>query len=446
MRAGDTITAIATPPGRGGVGVIRISGPNALPIAKRLTGIAPRPRHAHFARFFDADGGVLDEGLLLGFRAPKSFTGEDAAELHAHGSPVVLDMLVKRVLELGARMAEPGEFTRRAFCNDKMDLAQAEAVANLIAGVAAQSARGAMRVLRGEFSEEIRKLRATLTGLLVLAESSIDFSEDAVDFLDGGDVRDGLLAARAQIADLTRRGRQGALLTSGAEIALVGRPNVGKSSLFNRLAQRDEAIVSDAPGTTRDIVKCDLLVAGIPVRVSDTAGLRTPGGDIEAEGAKRAQDAMQSADLALVVFEATQGDTDKERQWLDDLKSRDIAVVPVANKIDLTGGAHAHFPLDAAGVSAKTGEGLDALQRRIAGALGYDDAVDDAIGAHRRHLNALKAADTALGAALAHADDRRAELLAEELQAASRALGEITGEFTTEDLLGKIFARFCVGK
>ena len=449
MRIDDTIAAVATPPGRGGVGMIRVSGPRALDLARALTGLEPRARHAHFARFKDADGEVIDEGLLIVFCAPHSFTGEDTAELHAHGSPVVLDMLMQRLVALGARAAGPGEFSRRAFCNDKLDLAQAEAVADLIAGAAAQSARSAMRVLRGEFSEQIGRFRDTLTALRVRAESSIDFADEAVDSLDGDDLRDELRKLREQIAELLACGRQGALMSSGAEIALIGRPNVGKSSLLNRLSRRDEAIVSDTPGTTRDIVKCDLLIAGVPVRVSDTAGLRASGEKIEAEGARRARDAMRQADLVLLVFDVAQTDLGKEQAWVDELRTQDTAVVAVANKIDLLAAAPQlppQPPLDAVCVSAKTGAGLEDLQTRIAAALGCADAGDDAIGARRRHLDALRAADAALASALAHADDRRAELLAEDLRAAHRALGEIVGEFTTEDLLGEIFSRFCIGK
>ena len=454
MNTNDTIAAIATPPGRGGIGVIRISGADSHTIANALTQIEPRARHAHLARFTDADGNTIDEGLLLSFPAPHSFTGEDTIELHTHGSPVVLDLLMQRVGELGARVAEPGEFTRRAFCNNKIDLAQAEAVSDLIASSAAQSARSALRVLSGEFSAKVEELRKTLTALRARAESSIDFSDDnndaVEDTVDADALRADLTALDARITDLLRNGEHGALLASGAHIAIIGRPNVGKSSVLNRLSKQNEAIVSETPGTTRDIVKCDVLISGIPVRVLDTAGLRTTDEATEAEGIRRARLAMERADLVLIVFDATQTETNEEQVWRDELQAQGQKVVAIANKTDLLNKQPEHFPLDAFGVSAKTGARFDLMEKHIAHALGYkeaaDDSPDDSWAAQRRHLNALRDAREAIRRAMNNAHDRHIELFAEDLANAHRALGELVGEFTNEDLLGEIFSRFCIGK
>ena len=454
MHDNDTIAAIATPAGRGGVGMIRISGTEAADIAFHVTGVRPRPRYAHFARFHDADGQVLDEGLLLFFPSPHSFTGEDVAELHAHGSPVALDLLMQRVTGLGARVADPGEFSRRAFCNNKRDLAQIEAVADLIASSAAQAARSAQRVLQGEFSARIDTLRAALVELRARIESSLDFPDDLVDDMEITGMREKLHDIHKQVSELLERGQQGALLATGAEVAIVGRPNVGKSSMLNRLAQRDEAIVSDVPGTTRDVLKCDLVIRGLPVRVADTAGMRQPSGAIEAEGIRRARDVMQQADLVLIMLDATQTCYSEERAWANDLDRSSVKWLAVLNKVDLLAAgmsegvrrAGEQMKGPAVGVSAKTGEGLDSLITRIPQGLGYDETADNALSARRRHMAALATARNALDAALRRLGTEETELLAEELREAGRALGEIVGATTTEDLLGEIFSRFCIGK
>ena len=446
MHYEDTIAAISTPPGYGGIGIIRVSGHAATGIAQQLTGIKPRPYHAHFTRFYDKDRHIIDEGLLLFFPTPKSFTGEDVVELHAHGSPVVLDLLLQCITQLGVRLAEPGEFSRRAFCNNKIDLAQAESIADLISSSATHAAQSAQRVLQGEFSAKIESFRTALTALQVQVESSLDFSEDSHDEHESNTLCNALSKLQEQVLVLIERGKQGALVMTGAEIAIVGRPNVGKSSLLNCLAQREEAIVSHLPGTTRDVLKCDLLICGIPVRVLDTAGMRKPQSGAEAEGIRRARAAIKQVNLVLLVLDATQTQYQKEQAWIKDWDKSDIPWLAIANKSDLrTSSAH-DIPYDAVIVSAKTTAGIDTLSRNIAKRLGYDESIEDSLGARRRHITALQKAYLALEKAAHHAKINTTELLAEELRYAHQALGEITGEFTTEDLLGEIFSHFCIGK
>ncbi len=446
--AGDTIVAIATPSGRGALGVVRVSGPRVGAIARALLGRVPPPRHAGLRRFRDADGTAIDEGLALMFKAPASFTGEDMLELHAHGSPVVLDRLVARLAALGARPAGPGEFSRRAFLNGKYDLTQLEAVADLIASVGAAAARCAQRSLQGEFSAQVQTLCDEIAELRARIEASLDFSDEDVDPAHGDEIAAALHGLSVRLADLRRRARRGAALRAGAEIVIAGQPNVGKSSLLNRLAARDEAIVSAHAGTTRDVLKSDVLVGDVPVRVLDTAGLRTAGDEIEQEGVRRARAACRHADLVLLVVDARAGMDEIEKELAAEFDADDIPWLAVHNKRDLAD-APAIEEAAALLVSAKTGAGVDALAAQIAARLSGGTAAgdaEDAIIARRRHLVALAAAERAAGRAGGHLATGAPELLAEELRTAQQALGTITGARTTEELLGDIFSRFCIGK
>lgn len=441
LRPRDTIAAVATPPGRGGVGIVRVSGDRAAALAAAVLGQTPAPRRATFARFLDADGEVIDEGLALLFKAPASFTGEDVLELHAHGSPVVLDMLMARLVALGARPADPGEFSRRAFSNGKRDLAQLEAVADLIASRAEQAARNAQRVLQGELSQLVEAFQTALGGLRAQVEAALDFAGEDLDL--PADLAPALDALGARLDALLRRGREGALLQDGATVALVGRPNVGKSSLLNRLAMREEAIVTPVAGTTRDVVKCDLVLRGLPLRLLDTAGLRETTDPVEVEGVRRSRRALEDSDLVLLVLDET-GAGEAERELARELDARGAPWLAAANKCDLAPPPTAPFP--AMPVSAKTGQGLDALVARLREQLGAGDGGEDALGARRRHLAALARARDAVTAARRRIDEEQIELAAEELRLAQNALDEIVGQTTNEALLGEIFSSFCIGK
>ncbi len=446
--AGDTIVAIATPPGRGAIGVVRVSGPQVAAVAAAMLGRVPPPRHAGHRRFLDADGEVIDEGVALLFKAPASFTGEDVLELYAHGSPVVLDRLVARIATLGARPAGPGEFSRRAFVNGKYDLAQLEAVADLIASVGTAAARGAQRSLQGEFSAQVHTLCDMLAELRARLEASLDFSDEDIDPGQSDEIAAALHCLSTRLAGLHRRARRGAVLRAGAEVVIAGQPNVGKSSLLNRLAQRDEAIVNATAGTTRDVLKSDVLVGGLPVRILDTAGLRRAGDEVEQEGVRRARAACRNADLVLLVVDARVGMDAFEKELAAEFEVSGVPWLAVHNKQDLVDGCVADGTRR---VSAKTREGIDALAAQIASRLmgtGADSAGDaeDVIIARRRHLVALADAERAIGRAGKHHAAGAVELVAEELRAAQQALGTITGARTTEDLLGDIFSRFCIGK
>ncbi len=444
--AGDTIVAISTPPGRGALGVVRASGPGVTEIAKALLGRLPSLRQAAFRRFRGADGETIDAGLAVVFKAPASFTGEDTLELYAHGSPVVLDRLVARISALGARPAGPGEFSRRAFLNGKYDLAQLEAVADLIDSADAAAARCAQRSVRGEFSMRISEIGDALAGLQAQVEAALDFSDEDITFVSRDEVGAALGDISARIGRLQHRATQGARLFAGGEIVIAGRPNVGKSSLLNRLAGCDEAIVSATAGTTRDVLKRDVLIGRLPVRVLDTAGLRESADEIEQEGVERARAACCSADLVLLVVDVRDGVGEVESALQAELGKRGVPWVIVYNKQDL---------VEQAGlsgrwcVSAKTGLGIDALATHIAVCLSGVDIVadaDDAIIARRRHLVALQEAACAVRLAAQHHAANAFELIAEELRRARSALGAILGEQSTEALLGHIFSRFCIGK
>lgn len=441
MTPTDTIVAIATPPGRGGVGMVRVSGKSLAAFGQILCGRALSPRFAQHTRFLDSAGQIIDDGIALLFAAPASFTGEDVLELHAHGSPMVLQALVRRCVELGARHAEPGEFTRRAYLNGKMDLAQAEAVADVIDAATESAARAAVRSLTGEFSARIRVLQDKLIRLRMFVEATLDFPEEDVEFLETERARDQLSDTRVALEHVIAEAGRGQLLHDGIRIVLAGAPNVGKSSLLNALAGDDIAIVTPIAGTTRDTVRSRVSLKGLPAEIVDTAGLRDTVDPIEAMGIARTRAAIADADLALVLVEAAAAVPD---QLLAELPAA-LPRIIVRNKIDLID----HQPrADEHGVwlSAKTGDGVELLVDTIAESVGFNYREEGGFMARERHLTALRAALAHLDAAFAHLDHVALELFAEELRLAHESLGAITGEFTADDLLGEIFSRFCIGK
>ncbi len=443
--ASDTIAAIATAPGAGGVGVVRVSGPLAPAMASVLLGREPRPRHAHLCTLHDADGASIDHALLLLFRAPHSYTGEDVLELQGHGSRVLLDMILERVCRMGARLARAGEFTERAFLNGKLDLTQAEAVADLIEATSRAGARAALRSLEGAFSARVQALLDALIALRVHVEAAIDFPEEEIDFLADPAIAEQMRSLKRQLQRVLEETRRGVRLSDGLSVAIIGRPNVGKSSLLNALAGADRAIVTDIAGTTRDILREQLDLDGSAIELLDTAGLRESEDPIEREGVRRAREHLARADLALLV-------TDEEHATSDQalfagLDARTARVVAI-NKIDQSGREPRHERRDGVDwlwLSARTGDGLDHLRRLLRQRAGSD--VEGAFSARRRHVQALEAVATHLDAADEALAARRAgELAAEDLRQAQRALSEITGEYHADDLLGAIFGSFCIGK
>jgi tRNA modification GTPase len=439
----DTIAAIATAPGRGGVGVVRVSGVGLGAFALALCGREPRPRSAHFTRFLDAEARAIDEGILLYFAGPASFTGEDVLELQGHGGPVVMQMLLERCLQLGARLAEPGEFTRRAFLNGKLDLAQAESVADLIEASTAAAARSAVRSLSGQFSEEVHRIGDALIDLRMLVEATLDFPDEEIDFLERARAMPRLASIRDALEGLLERARQGALLRSGLNVVLVGAPNVGKSSLLNQLAGDERAIVTDIAGTTRDAVRETVQIEGIPLHIIDTAGLRETADTVERIGIERTWREIGRADVILHLVAADAEDAAD----IDARLPAGVERVTVVNKIDLVGLAVGRS--EKAGrvmlqVSARSGEGVDLVRRELLRIAGWHAHGEDVILARERHLTALREALRHVSEAGARLD--ALELFAEELRLAHEELGAITGEFSADDLLGVIFSRFCIGK
>ena len=441
----DTIAAIATAPGRGGIGVIRLSGPDLLPFAEALSTRHPEARRATLAHFLAADRSIIDTGLILYFPAPHSFTGEDVLELQGHGGQVVLQMLLARCLDLGARLAEPGEFTRRAYLNGKMDLAQAEAVVDLIDAATTAAARGAIRSLQGDFSKEVHGLLEQLTELRALVEATLDFPEEEVDFLEAANAFGRLDKLDERLAAVFDRAQQGRLLQGGLNVVLIGLPNVGKSSLLNRLAGDDLSIVTSVAGTTRDVVRGTLQIEGIPLHIIDTAGLRATDDEVEKIGIARTWREIERADVAVLLVDARQGVSAEEHDILSRLPEK-LAKIIVHNKIDLVGQhseRHAELEGIAISLSAKHGEGIDLLRQELLRVAGWHPS-EDVFIARERHLRALE--DTRHHIATAKAQLPQLELFAEELRLAQQALGLITGEFSADDLLGEIFGRFCIGK
>jgi len=456
----DSIAAIASAPGRGGIGIVRVSGPLAGPIAKAIGGRVPQARHAHYWPLMDEAGQVLDQGIVLFFPAPHSFTGEDVLELQAHGGPVLLDMLLRRCLELGARQARPGEFSERAFLNDKLDLAQAEAIADLIDAGSEQAARNALRSLQGEFSRCIHDLCERLTQLRVFIEAALDFPEEDIDFLAEGDVAARLHALQHMLEEVEREAQQGVLLREGMTLVIAGAPNAGKSSLLNALAGRDSAIVTDIPGTTRDLLREHVHIDGMPLHIIDTAGLRESTDPVEQIGIQRALAAIREADRVLLVKDSSVAASDSQTLWPASLWPFDWGQPPAAqrttvihNKADLSGqspalieGQHAdestHIVL-----SAKTGSGLEVLRQHLKHCMGFQAGTEGRFSARRRHLHALRQAAQHVALGQQQLSDHAApELLAEELRSAQQALGEIVGHISSDTLLGHIFSSFCIGK
>ena len=452
--AADTIAALATAPGRGGVGIIRLSGPQALSIASTICQRTPQPRHAHYGPFYDADNLPIDEGILLFFPNPHSFTGEDVVELQGHGGPVILDLLLRRCIELGARLARPGEFSERAFLNDKMDLAQAEAIADLIEASSEQAARNAVRSLQGAFSLRVNELTEALIHLRIYVEAAIDFPEEEIDFLADGHVQRQLEGIQRQLSAVQKEAGQGALLRDGMTGVIAGRPNAGKSSLLNALAGHEAAIVTDIAGTTRDVLREHIHIDGMPLHVVDTAGLRTTDDQVEQIGVQRALRALEEADQILLVVDSTSPETqDPFALWPEFL---DIApplskVTLIRNKIDHLGLTPSQF-VDNNGcttidLSAKTTDGLSLLREHLKTCMGYQQSGASSFSARRRHLDALQQAAEHLQHGHTQLLEAGAgELLAEDLRFAQQALGEITGAFSSDDLLGRIFSSFCIGK
>ena len=443
---GDTIAAIATPPGRGGIGVVRVSGPSARAIASAVAGHLPEARHAALVSFRSADGSLIDQGIALFFAAPHSYTGEDVLELQGHGGPIVMRDLLRRCVELGARIAEPGEFTRRAFLNDRLDLTQAESVADLIDAASTEAARSAARSLAGEFSRRVHALVDGLVDLRAHVEACIDFPEEEIDPADRRAQVSKLEALRNSLAALIAEARQGAVLREGLTVVLIGRPNVGKSSLLNRLAGEEVAIVTPIAGTTRDHVRATISVEGVPVHLIDTAGLREARDEVERIGVERTWRAIEAAGAGLLISSPDQPFAADDQELAARLP-RQMPIARVLNKIDLSGGAPGLERMPAGAhiaVSAKTGAGIAELRSWLLETAGWRPHGEGLFVARERHLTALGEAGEGLLAAT-HAL-QAFELMAEELRLAQVALGRITGEVTADDLLGEIFSRFCIGK
>ncbi|MDT8449880.1 MAG: tRNA uridine-5-carboxymethylaminomethyl(34) synthesis GTPase MnmE [Wenzhouxiangellaceae bacterium] len=436
----ETICAIATPPGRGGVGIVRISGTRIGAVAEALIGRLPETRRARLVEVRDADGEPIDRGLALYFPAPHSFTGEDVLELHLHGSPVVLEMALRAAVSAGARRAGPGEFSQRAFINDKLDLAQAEAVADLIAASSEQAARAASRSLEGAFSRQVHALADAVTELRVWVEAALDFPDEEIDFLAEGRVQARIEGLISETDALLGQARAGRILNDGLKIAIVGRPNAGKSSLFNALVRRDAAIVTEIPGTTRDVVRETVHLAGVPVILADTAGLRDTGDVVELEGVRRAQAELREADLVLWVVDASDPEAVHRPET-------EVPVIRVDNKIDRLEAPPPADDGERIALSALTGQGLDRLDRAVAEHFGLDESGIGEFSARARHVECIEAAVGRLAAARdVLAETGSGELVAEELRLAAEALGEITGHIHSDDLLGRIFSSFCIGK
>jgi tRNA modification GTPase len=444
--AGDTIAAVATPPGRGGIGIVRISGASVSDLSRSVLGKLPQARQATLAIARDAQGRALDQGIALYYAAPSSYTGEDVLEFQGHGGPAVMNNVLAAFLDAGARLAEPGEYTRRAFLNGRLDLAQAEAVADLIDASSKEAARSALRSLSGEFSRAIEAMVAALVELRALAEAMLDFPEEEVDTLHRDDALERLGRVRASCADILSKSRRGNLLREGIHVVIAGRPNVGKSSLLNRLAGEERAIVTAVPGTTRDLVREDIAIEGVPLHVVDTAGLRETADEVERIGVERAWEELARADMVIAMFEADRGIGSEDRAILARFESAlpaGAARIQVFNKIDLCGKPASE---DESGIwmSAKTGAGVELLRQAMLSAAGWTQSGETVFVARERHLRALERAARHLETAAREL--ARLELFAEELRLAQQALAGITGEFTSDDLLGEIFRRFCIGK
>ncbi|TDO97423.1 tRNA uridine-5-carboxymethylaminomethyl(34) synthesis GTPase MnmE [Marinomonas balearica] len=449
----DTIAAQATAPGRGGVGIIRLSGPKSLEIAKAIIGFEPKPRYAHYVPFKDSNDEQIDQGIALYFPGPNSFTGEDVFELQGHGGPVILDMLMSQCTSLGARLARPGEFSERAFLNDKMDLTQAEAIADLIDSSSEQAAKCALRSLQGAFSKRVTELVEALIHLRIYVEAAIDFPEEEIDFIGDGKVAADLKGIQIKLGEVLKEANQGALLREGMNVVIAGRPNAGKSSLLNALSGKDSAIVTNIEGTTRDVLREHIHLDGMPLHIIDTAGLRDSPDEVERIGIQRAWEEIHKADrILLMVDSQTVNSKNPDEIWPEfvaQLPSREKLTL-VRNKVDLTTestGLETIQGLPIISLSAKTEQGIDALSQHLKSVMGFESTTEGGFIARRRHIEALNKASGFLRSGHDQLHGFGAgELLAEDLKEAQQALSEITGEFTSDDLLGRIFGSFCIGK
>lgn len=444
----DTIAAQATPAGRGGVGIIRVSGPACRRIAEAILDHCPPPRQAEYLGFVDAQQNLIDRGIALFFPAPHSFTGEDVLELQGHGGPVVMDMLLHAVIAQGARLARPGEFSERAFLNDKYDLAQAEAIVDLIDAGSTEAARSALHSLQGDFSRVIHALVDDVTRLRVYIEASLDFPEEEIDFLTEGRVVEQIDRCQGKLGEIVGQARQGSLIREGIRLVLAGQPNAGKSSLLNALARREAAIVTEIPGTTRDVIREEIHLDGLPVHIIDTAGLRESTDVVEREGIRRTWAAIEQADGILFLLDDREGLTPADEKIQASLPAG-LPLIQIYNKIDLSGRAPGEILGDACrqyAISARDGHGLEQLVAGIKALAGYRSAGGGQFMARRRHLDALSRADAHLQQAHDQAELGQGELVAEELRAVQDCLGEITGAVSSDDLLGEIFSQFCIGK
>ena len=442
----DTIAAIATASGAGGIGIVRVSGGLSASIATQMLNHCPLPRHAAYLPFYDANQELIDRGIAIFYQNPHSYTGEDVLELQGHGGTALMQILLARCIALGARQAEPGEFTRRAYLNDKIDLAQAEAVADVINASTVEAARSAVRSLSGEFSNSINQVLAKLINLRMYVEASLDFPEEEIDFITQGKVAEKLDAISAELKNVFAKAKQGSLLREGMQVVLIGQPNVGKSSLMNQLSGEEVAIVTPIAGTTRDSIKNVIQINGLPLFIIDTAGLRETNDEVEKIGIARTYRALENAQVALLLVDAAHGISDNEKSILARLP-QETAKIWVHNKIDTT--KETAKVLEKAGethiyLSAKTGEGVELLKQHLLHIAGYQQNAEGVFMARARHLEALKQVDLHLQ--LAQKNMNQAELIAEELRLAQEALSSITGEFTSDDLLGEIFSKFCIGK
>jgi len=453
VNSSDVIAALITPPGRGGVGIVRLSGNNLEPFFDALLGFTPTPRYAHHQPFLAADGEPIDRGIVLYFPAPGSYTGEHVLELQGHGGPVVMDCLLRRAIELGARQARPGEFSERAFLNGKMDLTQVEAVADLIDAGSEQAARGAIKTLQGQFSRRVAQVLEQLVQLRVYVEAAIDFPEEEIDFLSDGKVESGLLGLKKELDDLLRGVSQGALLREGISVVIAGKPNAGKSSLLNALSGLDTAIVTDVPGTTRDVLREQITIDGMPLHIIDTAGLRATEDAVERKGIERAEGEIKRADQILFLVDASKpfdlsADTIFPQGEADFSQAENLTFV--LNKTDSS--AYAGFQIEQSKhpvieISAKTGSGLVELKQHLKNCAGYVSAGEGLFSARRRHITALNQTQDSITQALKQLLTAGAgELIAEDLKQAQQMLGTITGDYTSDDLLGEIFSSFCIGK
>lgn len=447
----ETIAAIATASGSAGIGVIRVSGPLALSIVQNITGLSPAPRYAQYTHFVDENKNIIDEGLVLYFSGPNSFTGEDVAEFQGHGGQIILECLLQRIIQCGARLARPGEFSERAFLNNKLDLTQAEAISDLISATSEQAARSAMRSLQGEFSSAVHAIVEQLISLRMFVEAAIDFPEEEIDFLSDSRITLQLKDIKKQLSELKKKAQQGVILRDGIKLALAGSPNVGKSSLLNRLTGEDTAIVTPIPGTTRDLLRAEINIEGVRFQLVDTAGLRDSQDIVEQEGIRRAENEIKQADLLLLILDHSRiSDFDDQfSAMIDNFSTRNKLII-VRNKIDITQDEATILDQDRAItvlISAKTGAGIDLLKKTILNTVGFQTASEGNFSARRRHLLSLDSAEKHLEIGEAHLSNERAgELLAEECRLAQNSLNEITGEFRADDLLGQIFSTFCIGK